>query len=389
MSQVVLPGATIGVLGGGQLGRMMALAGRQMGYRFVCVAHREDSSCGQVCDRQITAPYDDLEAAGELAIASDVITYEFENISPDVTAMLESEGLLPQGSKLLEITRHRRVEKEAVTAAGATVAPYANVAGETTAASEKSLKKALKKIGTPSMLKTATGGYDGKGQRVIRRPREAAEALRELGGFGEFVLEKFIDFQRELSVVVSRSTTGEVKTFPVAENIHVDKILHLSIAPARVSQEIQDRASKLAVDIAENLEMVGTLAVELFLTADDEIFVNELAPRPHNSGHYTMDACWTSQFEQHIRAVCGLPLGNPRQHTPVVMANLLGQHVDRWLKECQKKPESVEVKTHLYGKGDARRNRKMGHVNVLADSVDDALAWIDEVDVWKDRVVES
>lgn len=378
-AKVILPGATIGILGGGQLGRMMATRGREMGYRFICLDPKPDSSCGQVCDRQVVAEYDDVEAARELAKFSDVVTYEFENVSPGVTALLEEECYVPQGSELLRITRHRRHEKEAVRSAGAVVAPYVSVTDE------DSFYAALEEIGAPSVLKTVTGGYDGKGQAVIRAVEDGPEAFAGLSDRGELVLEKFIDFERELSVVVARSTNGEVRTFPVSENVHVDNILHLSIVPARISEEIEEGAARLARKIASALDVVGVLAVEMFLTAGGDLYVNELAPRPHNSGHYTIDACLTSQFEQHLRAICGLPLGNPRRHTPVVMANLLGQHVEPWLKRYAKEPEAeVEVKTHLYGKAQARRGRKMGHVNVLADSVEVALSWINEAGIWQE-----
>lgn len=377
--EVIVPGATIGILGGGQLGRMMALAGRAMGYRFTCLDPKNDSSCGQVCDDQVFAEFDDVQGARKLGEGADLITYEFENVDPRVTAMLQRESYLPQGTDLLKITRHRSREKEAVVAAGAEVVPHRDVVDR------PSLKAAIEELGTPCVLKTATGGYDGKGQRVIDEPDAAGPAFDELGGGRELVVEKFVDFRCELSVIVARSTAGEVETFAPAENIHIDNRLHISIAPARVSEEISRRAQGIAVDLAESLEMVGVMGIEFFLDRGGEIYVNEMAPRPHNSGHFTMDACLTSQFEQHIRAVCGLPLGNPKRHTPVVMANLLGQHVEPWLDEVKNvPPENLEIKTHLYGKSPARRGRKMGHVNVLTDSVQEALEWIEDCSVWSD-----
>ncbi|WP_082053069.1 5-(carboxyamino)imidazole ribonucleotide synthase [Gordoniibacillus kamchatkensis] len=319
----ILPGATIGILGGGQLGRMMALAGSHLGYRFVTLDPTPDSPCGQVAAHQVTAAYNDVEAACRLAELSDVITYEFENVDARVTELLERECYVPQGSDLLYVTQHRLREKRAIEAAGAKVAPYEEIA------SRAQLREAVSRLGTPCVLKTATGGYDGKGQRVIRSAEEADAAYAELSRAGtELVLERFIRFERELSVIAARSPSGEVRTFPAAENVHVDNILHLSVVPARVPSDVLLRAEELARSIAASLGVVGLLAVEMFVTAEGELFVNELAPRPHNSGHYTMEACMTSQFEQHVRAICDLPLGPTALRTPVVMVNVLGEHVE-------------------------------------------------------------
>ncbi|NIK69633.1 5-(carboxyamino)imidazole ribonucleotide synthase [Paenibacillus sp. BK720] len=380
--RTLLPGSTIGVLGGGQLGRMMALAGSAMGYRFVALDPTPDAPCGQVAD-QIVAAYNDREAARELARRSDVITYEFENVDADVAAMLMSESYVPQGSELLYTTQHRLREKRAIEAAGVRVAPYSEVR------SSEELRAAAEKFGLPCVLKTAMGGYDGKGQWVIRSFDEIEEAYETLSRAGvELVLEQFIKFDKELSVIAARSPQGEIKAFPAAENIHVENILHLSIVPARIAESVQKEAEELAVKIAEGLGVVGLIAVELFLTADGELFVNELAPRPHNSGHYTMEACRTSQFEQHVRAVCNLPLGDTELLTPVVMVNVLGQHVEPLLARMAKHDEAaarlnVAPKVHLYGKKDSVFKRKMGHVNVLAGHVQQALDWIEETTIWK------
>jgi 5-(carboxyamino)imidazole ribonucleotide synthase len=239
------------------------------------------------------------------------------------------------------------------------------------------------------VLKAATGGYDGKGQWVIRSEEEIPEAYETLARSGvQLVLEQFSRFEKELSVIAARNPQGEIKAFPVAENIHVDNILHLSIVPARIGEDVQREAERLAIRIAEGLGVVGLIAVELFYTASGELFVNELAPRPHNSGHYTMEACRTSQFEQHVRAVCGLPLGDTSLMSPVVMVNVLGQHVDPLLTRMAGRDEAAErhgvaPKVHLYGKKDAVVKRKMGHVNVLAPSIDAALGWIEETTIWK------
>lgn len=380
--KTLLPGSTIGILGGGQLGRMMANAGSALGYRFITLDPTPDSPTGQVAE-QIIAAYDDREAAMELAGRSDVITYEFENVDAEVAAMLMKESYVPQGSELLYTTQHRLREKRAIEAAGVRVAPYREVG------SVDELREAVAALGTPCVLKTAMGGYDGKGQWVIRSENEIEDAYETLSRAKvQLVLEQFIRFDKEISVIAARSPQGEIKTFPVAENIHVDNILHLSIVPARISEELQREAESLASRIAEGLGAVGLIAVELFVTAEGELFVNELAPRPHNSGHYTMEACRTSQFEQHVRAVCNLPLGDTTLMSPVVMVNVLGQHVAPLLELMAGHDEAADrlkaaPKVHLYGKKDAVTKRKMGHVNVLAESTDAALSWIEESTIWK------
>lgn len=392
-SRTLLPGrTTIGVLGGGQLGRMMALAGSAMGYRFVALDPAPDAPCGQVTP-QITAAYNDRDAARELAQRADVITYEFENVDAGVAALLTEESYVPQGSELLYTTQHRLREKAAIEAAGVPVAPYRKVG------SLAELTAAAADLGLPCVLKTATGGYDGKGQAVIRRPEELAAAFRQIApgaaesqhgaaGAPELVLEKFVKFKCEISVIAARSTSGEVKSFPPAENIHVNNILHLSIVPARVSEEIQQRACELAERLASGLNAVGLLAVEMFVTEDGGLYVNELAPRPHNSGHYTMDACVTSQFEQHVRAICGLPLGETTLLTPVVMVNVLGQHLDGVIQRIGHTDEAanrlgVAPKLHIYGKTESKTGRKMGHINLLCKETGDGLSWVEQTNLWR------
>lgn len=387
--QVIAPGSTIGILGGGQLGRMMALAGTNLGYRFVTLEPGEDSPCGQITD-QITASYSDQAAARELASRSNVITYEFENVDSEVAALLEDLSYVPQGSRLLYTTQHRLREKKAIEAAGVPVAPYREIG------SEQELHAAVEELGIPAVLKTATGGYDGKGQWVIRSEAEIREAYETLSQAGtELVLEKFIRFDKELSVIAARSPRGEIKTFPVAENIHVDNILHASIVPARVDWDIQQEAERLAGRIAESLEAVGLLAVELFLTDNGELYVNELAPRPHNSGHYTMEACKTSQFEQHVRAICNLPLGETSLLTPVVMVNVLGEHLEdvvqgvvtgAWIPgNTETAGSPVVPKVHLYGKNGAAAKRKMGHINLLCDNVHEGMDFIQQTKIWRNQ----
>lgn len=386
--RVILPGQTIGILGGGQLGRMIVLEGRRMGYRFVVLDPTPDSPTGQVADRQIEASFTDVSAAEQLASLSDVITYEFENVDAEVALVLEEKSYVPQGSELLRITQHRVREKSTLQQAGIPVTPF--VPARTLA----DVKDAIAKLGLPAVLKTSTGGYDGKGQWLLDESTDLDEIWDEVKDtvakmpkptdgveLEPLILEKFIRFEREISAVVARSVRGEVSIFPIAENVHRHHILHLSIVPARIKPELEQRAEVLAGKIADALNVVGLIAVEMFVTPEGDLFVNELAPRPHNSGHYTYDACMTSQFEQHVRAICNLPLGPTKLLTPVVMVNVLGQHVEPLLSKLPSLPGNMKV--HLYGKQDAKHNRKMGHVNVLASSTSDALRQIEETGLWE------
>ena len=377
-SKQIKPGATIGILGGGQLGRMIALAGRAMGYRFVTMDPTPDAPCGQTADEQIVARYDDVEAAMRLAAASDVISYEFENVDAQVAEVLESKSYVPQGSRLLRITQNRIREKTAIQEMGIPVAPFRVVA------SLADLQQAVRELGLPAVMKTATGGYDGKGQWVLKREEELAEAYETLAKAGtELIVEQFVPFELELSVIAARNPDGDLAVFPTAENIHQDNILHLSIVPARVSAEIRERAERIALTIVEKLDVVGLLAIEMFLTRDGQLYVNELAPRPHNSGHYTMEACATSQFEQHVRAVCNLPLGSTELLTPVVMVNILGEHLQPVLDRIDALPRSAKL--HLYGKAESKEKRKMGHLNVLAPTVEEALSLIEKLEIWSTK----
>ncbi|MFD1136711.1 5-(carboxyamino)imidazole ribonucleotide synthase [Paenibacillus urinalis] len=377
-------GATIGILGGGQLGRMMTLSGTAMGYRFITLEPTENSPCGQVA-QQIVAGYDDQNAARQLAEECDVITYEFENVDAEVAALLENEAYVPQGSRLLYTTQHRLREKRAIEAAGVPVAPYREIT------SAEDMSAAVEALGVPCVLKTVTGGYDGKGQRVIRDRETALTAYEELASLGtELVLEQFVTFDCEISVIAARNPQGEIRTFPPAENVHVNNILHTSVVPARVSSELQLEAQQLAAKIAESMGAVGLLAVEMFVTRDGQLYVNELAPRPHNSGHYTMEACSTSQFEQHVRAICGLPLADTCLLSPVVMVNVLGEHIESVIDRFAKKDADADElgivpKLHLYGKAEAKTGRKMGHINLLCHDVQHALDWIDKTNIWRNE----
>lgn len=368
----VLPGKTIGIIGGGQLGRMMAMEAKKMGYFIAVVDPTDNSPCGQIADIEIVAEYSDMEAMKKLAEVSDVITYEFENIDYEALLWLEENAYLPQRSELLQITQNRATEKKAVQDAGAQVAPYFIVD------TKEQIIDAVNTLGLPCVLKTCRGGYDGKGQYVIKEMNELDEASKLLN-IGQCVLEAWIPFEKEISVIVTRSVSGEIKTFPVAENIHVENILHESIVPARISKDVKQEAIDRAIQLAESFKLVGTLAVEMFVTSEGEIFINELAPRPHNSGHYTMDACLTSQFEQHIRAICDWPLGSTELLKPVVMVNILGQHLEDVLNQLD---TFSDCKLHLYGKKEAKFKRKMGHINFLANDSNECLTKIDELKIW-------
>ncbi|MDF0728790.1 5-(carboxyamino)imidazole ribonucleotide synthase [Cytobacillus sp. S13-E01] len=370
--EITLPTKTIGIIGGGQLGRMMALSAREMGYSIAVLDPTPNSPCGQIADVEITAEFNNLDAIKQLAEASDVVTYEFENIDYEALMWLEQHANLPQGSKLLAITQDRSTEKDSISKLGLTVAPYVVVENE------QELLEAVEKLQTPCVLKTCRGGYDGKGQYVIRKKDDIAEAAVLLTN-GTCVVESWVSYAKEISVIVSRNVSGDVKTFPVAENLHVDNILHQTIVPARISNEVAFKAEHMAIQMANEFKMVGTLAVEMFVTEDDMIYINELAPRPHNSGHYTIDACETSQFEQHVRAVCNWPLGETTLLKHVVMVNILGEHVEPILKKVD---EFETCKLHLYGKKEAKHKRKMGHLTVLGKDIDDILKQIEELQIW-------
>ncbi len=362
----ILPGSTIGILGGGQLGRMFAIAARRMGYRVHALDPTPDSPTGQVADVEIAAPYDDIEAARYFASRCDVVTMEFENIpSRTVEAVADLKPVRPS-AHVLHICQHRLREKNFLTKSGFPVAAYRPVN------SEPELREAVAALGTPCILKTAGFGYDGKGQTRIDSPDRAADAWNKLND-PHGVLEAFVPFDRELSVIAARDLEGRARCFPVAENDHRRHILDTSVAPARIDPAIATRAQHLATDIATALDVVGLLAVEMFLLPSGDLLVNELAPRPHNSGHWSFDACITSQFEQQLRAVCGLPLGDPSLLMPAAIANLLG---DLWTTGEPRWDLALaipNVKLHLYGKAHPRPGRKMGHLTATADTPTAAL----------------
>jgi len=366
---MIPPGATVGVLGSGQLGRMFAIAARRMGYRVHTFSPEYDTPTGQVADREVTAAYDDLDAVRDFARGVSVVTFEFENVPAGTAeAAAEHAAVRPAGS-VLHTTQNRLREKGFLAGGGFPVARFAAVR------SAEELRAALETIGVPAVLKTADWGYDGKGQVRIDGIGEADSAWASLGislEAREAVLEAFVDFEREVSVVAARGLDGSFAHFGVLANDHRNHILDVTVAPASVSPEVEREAVGIARGILEGLEVVGVLCVEMFLTRDGRLLVNELAPRPHNSGHLTFDACVTSQFEQQLRAICGLPLGSAALLRPAAMANLLGDlwsgGEPDWAAACR----FPEVKLHLYGKAAARPGRKMGHLTALADTPEEA-----------------
>lgn len=355
----------MGILGGGQLGRMFGIAARRMGYRVHAFEPNPDSPAGQISDVEINASYADEAELARFAAGVDVISFEFENIPLAALKAVEKLCTVRPRGEVLHICQNREREKNFLHSNGFPHAPFA------VAASAEELGEALKKIGTPSVLKTADFGYDGKGQIKLTGSVDFKQIWTQFGA-PRGVLEQWIPFEAELSVVVARDVHGNTQAFPASENIHSHHILDLSIVPARFAPEVCAKALRIAQEIAAALEVVGLLAVEFFLTKDGTLLVNELAPRPHNSGHFTFDACATSQFEQQLRAVCGLPLGSPALLTPVVMWNLLGHLWKDGKPDWSVILSEPRAKLHLYGKAEARPGRKMGHVCVLAE-VDEAL----------------
>lgn len=366
MNGVILPGATIGVLGSGQLGRMFAIAARRMGYRVHTFSPDYDTPTGQVADKETQAAYEDLDAVRDFARQVDVITFEFENIP---TAAVEAAAgiapVRPDGA-VLYTTQNRLREKMFLASAGFPVAPFRAVR------SLAELNEALVELGPPAVLKTAGWGYDGKGQSKIMTLAEAPAAWQAVAS-NEAVVEKFVDFECEVSVVAARSLAGDPAEYDTIANTHVNHILDMSSAPAGIPPKVAREAVAMARAVLETLEVVGVLCVEFFVTRQGGLVINELAPRPHNSGHLTFDACITSQFEQQLRAICGLSLGSTELVRPAAMANLLGDlwhaGTPNWAAACR----FEQVKLHLYGKETPRPGRKMGHLTVLAESADRAV----------------
>ncbi|MEK9672866.1 MAG: 5-(carboxyamino)imidazole ribonucleotide synthase [Rhodospirillaceae bacterium] len=347
------PGSTIGIMGGGQLGQMTSQAASRLGYKCHIFTPETDAPGSQVSAATTVADYEDRKALKSFAEACDVITFEFENVPAESAEYLAGHALVRPGAHCLAIAQDRLKEKDFVNKTAPTTA-YRRVA------SAADLAKAADEIGRPAVLKTSRMGYDGKGQVLIAPDCDYDAAWAEMGA-AEGILEAFVDLKLEISVITARAPHGGWVTYPAVENRHVNHILDTTIAPARIAPALAEEAVAIAHDIANALDLVGLLAVEMFVTRDRRVLVNELAPRPHNSGHWTMDACATSQFEQFVRAVCGLPLGSVECHHDAIMKNLIGDDVHAW-PDLMADPGA---RLHLYGKAEARPGRKMGHVNRL------------------------
>jgi 5-(carboxyamino)imidazole ribonucleotide synthase len=361
----ILPGATLGVLGAGQLGRMFAMAARRLGYRVHTFSPEHDTPTGQIADVEIVASYDDLDRVRAFARSVDVVTFEFENVPAAAAAAAAEHTHVRPNGRALAIAQHRIREKQFLAQQGLPVAPFATVA------SAADLDGAVARVGRPSVLKTAALGYDGKGQARVTDQTDVRAAWASLGDH-EAVLEAFVDLEAEISVIGARGVDGSWSHFGPIENVHRDHILDVSVAPSELPPALAAQAVDATRAVMDALEYVGILCIEFFVSRAGQLLINELAPRPHNSGHLTFDACRTSQFEQQVRAVCGLPLGSPELLRPAAMANLLGDLWAAGTPDWEAALRYPEVKLHLYGKASARPGRKMGHLTALAPTARDA-----------------
>ncbi|MGB2867075.1 MAG: 5-(carboxyamino)imidazole ribonucleotide synthase [Bacteroidota bacterium] len=372
MTRPALPPAVIGIIGGGQLGMMTSREAQRMGFRSIAWDPDPDCPAGRLADEIITAPFSDTAAADSLAAKADVITYEFEHIDVSVVRMLESHRRVRPGSDILRVSQNRRIEKEELQRNGFPVVAYAIVVNE------RQLHDAIDRIGLPVVLKTTSAGYDGKGQEIVSSPEEVAAFAHRWKPGTEYAVEKFLELSCELSVVVARDDNGGIWDYPVAQNVHRENILHSSIVPAEVDSRIRAETTALARSVIERFAIVGILCVEMFVTKDGRVLVNELAPRPHNSGHYSLDGCDLSQFEALVRVVTGLPMREPKLLSPCAIVNLLGKHLERLdVSALQKIPGT---KLHLYGKKRIEPRRKMGHVAVLRSTATEVLEGIQQVE---------
>ena len=362
----IAPGGVVGVLGGGQLGRMLAMAAKTLGYRAHIYSPEPNSPAGQVADVEIVAAYEDLDRVREFASGVNVLTFEFENVPSSASAAAAERTLVRPSGEILHITQHRLREKTFLRRQGFPVPPFQEVN------STVDLQLAVDTIGLPGVLKTAAFGYDGKGQRKILSIDDLAPAAVALFP-AQGIYEGFVDFEKEISVVAARTQEGDFKAFPVFENAHSHHILDVTFAPAAISEKLERQAVDLARAILDALGVVGLLTVEMFVTKDGRLLVNELAPRTHNSGHLSINACVTSQFEQQVRAVCGLPLGAVDLLRPAAMSNLLGDVWSNGEPNWRKALADPNLKLHLYGKNEPRVGRKMGHLTATGTNTTDAI----------------
>ena len=374
LNKTLLPGKTIGIIGGGQLGQMMSFSAKEMGYKVIILDPTPNCPAAQVSDGQIVAEYDDLAKLIELAKACDVLTYEFENVDAETIEEVKKYTQVPQGTKALSVTQNRISEKDFIEQAGFQVVPHVVI---------KNIfeyHRGVEKLGAPVILKTVRGGYDGKGQILIDDPEDVCYAdIEELLMQGPCMLEKKINLKKEVSVVVAANSDGATSIFPVIENVHRHNILHLSTCPADISQQSEQHIYQVGEKLAHKLELVGTMCIEFFISTDDQVYVNEIAPRPHNSGHLTIEACNISQFNAHIRGVCNLPMPKIQLEKPAAMINLLGQHLEKAKKDLV---NHVDWNFHDYGKDEVKENRKMGHITILTDDLEKTKQAIENNSIW-------
>ncbi len=374
LDKTILPGSTIGIIGGGQLGQMMSFCAKEMGYKVIILDPQENCSAAQVSDDQIVAEYSDVDQLVELAKRCDVLTYEFENVDAEAINEVKKYTQVPQGTKALKVTQNRISEKDFIDASGFSTVPHVVIENIF------EYHRGVEKLGAPVILKTIRGGYDGKGQILITDPENVCFAdIEHLLMQGPCMLEKKIDLEKEVSVVVSANSKGEKSIFPIIENVHRHNILHLSTCPAQISEKSAQHIYQVAETLAEKLELVGTMCIEFFISDKDEVFVNEIAPRPHNSGHLTIEACNISQFDAHIRGICNLAMPKIELLKPAAMVNLLGQHLEPAKKELVQHPE---WHFHDYGKDAIKENRKMGHITILSDDLEKTKQAIENNSIW-------
>lgn len=373
LSNLISPGKMIGIIGGGEIARMMALSAKKMGYRIGVLDPEKDSPAAQVSDWQMIAQYDNQEALMDFAMKCDVITYEYDNIDADAITKIKKTVSVPQGAELLSITQDRLLEKAYLEASNINLAPYETIV------TIEDIKGAIDGIGFPCVLKTISERHNGKDRFVLQSEDDILKAAYLLKR-GTCVMEAWIPFERELSVMVVRNQADQVIVFPVTENIHRDRTLHESIVPARVNHYVEEEIERIARTMAEKLELIGVLGIEMFITSSGTLYVNELIPRPHHSGNYSMEACSLSQYDAHIRAICGWPLPETELLSPAVMTTILAEHEEAAKVQIQLKPN---WNFYYYGKDNAKKGQKIGHITVLTEDVEKTLATIADTGIWK------
>ncbi|MCK6543226.1 5-(carboxyamino)imidazole ribonucleotide synthase [bacterium] len=364
---MIKPGSTLGMLGGGQLGRMFTMAAHAMGYRVIVLDPDPQSPAGHIADRHLTADYHEAEALHILRTECSAITTEFENVPADTLEILSHHCFIRPSAKAVSVTQDRLHEKSFLRIHQIPTNKFAAIR------TESDIDEAVHFVGLPAILKRNRYGYDGKGQYRVRTIQDVRDAFRAMHD-APCILEEMLNFEKEVSVVLARAVDGSITEYPTGENIHENGILDMTIVPARITEATDTQARTIARQVAEKLDYHGVLAVEMFVMPDGRVLVNEMAPRPHNSAHYTLDACITDQFEQQVRVLCGLPAGDPTLLTPVVMVNLLGDLWGSQQPHWEKLFSHTHVKLHLYGKSEARPGRKMGHFNILDRNIENAIA---------------